>query len=96
MTRWRVVYKHWEYQSFCFLQLVPDTQVVAPVYPIPPHCPHLAAVPEDGGGAAEAVGLTGHAFLVEDGFTGAAEDGTGGDGALVVVTGAAEDCAGGA
>lgn len=57
--------------------------MVGPLNPIPPHCPHLAAVPETGADGAE-VGLTGHAFLVEDG--------AGAVGALVVVTtGAAED-----
>jgi len=27
------------------VHVVPATQVVGPVYPIPPHCPHLATVP---------------------------------------------------
>ena len=25
--------------------MVPDTQTVGPVYPIPPHCPYLTCVP---------------------------------------------------
>ena len=27
------------------MQVDPEAQVVGPVYPVPPHCPHLATVP---------------------------------------------------
>lgn len=30
---------HCEYQSFWYVQTYPDTQVVAPVHPVPPHWP---------------------------------------------------------
>lgn len=34
-------YKHWEYQSFWYLQVEPETHLVGPSYPIPPQRPHL-------------------------------------------------------
>jgi len=30
---------HWAYQGFWVLQQLPATQLVGPLYPIPPHCP---------------------------------------------------------
>lgn len=42
-------YKHWEYHWLLNVQVEPATQVVGPVHPVPPHCPHLAAVPPVGG-----------------------------------------------
>ena len=30
---------HWEYQSFCFWQVYPETQVESPEKPWPPHWP---------------------------------------------------------
>lgn len=27
------------------MQVLPEAQVVGPVYPVPPHCPHFATVP---------------------------------------------------
>lgn len=29
--------RHCEYQSFCFTQVLPEVQQVAPVQPLPPH-----------------------------------------------------------
>ena len=39
-------YKHCEYHAFEYLHVEPETQHVGPVYPVPPHWPHLAAQPE--------------------------------------------------
>ena len=33
--------RHWLYQSFWYAQWLPETQVVAPVQPMPPHCPQV-------------------------------------------------------
>ena len=33
---------HCEYQSFTYLQLLPDAHDFDPVYPLPPHCPQTA------------------------------------------------------
>ncbi len=33
--------RHWLYQSFWYTQWLPETQVVAPVQPMPPHCPQV-------------------------------------------------------
>jgi hypothetical protein len=33
----RALYRHCEYQSFCFWQVVPQVQVLHPVKPLPPH-----------------------------------------------------------
>src|SRR5690554_4257728 len=43
-------YKHWEYHGFENLQVVPETQAVRPVHPIPPHCPQRGEVPPLVGG----------------------------------------------
>lgn len=37
--------RHCEYQSLEYLQVEPQMHVVEPVYPIPPHCPHIATPP---------------------------------------------------
>ena len=37
-------YRHWEYQSFEYLQVYGDAQVLQPEYPMPPHCDHCEAV----------------------------------------------------
>ena len=37
--------RHCEYQSLEYVQVELQTQVVEPVYPIPPHCPHIATPP---------------------------------------------------
>lgn len=29
--------RHWEYQSFCFTQALPEVQQVGPLQPLPPH-----------------------------------------------------------
>lgn len=33
--------RHWEYQSFCLVQVDPEAQQVAPFHPLPPHWPLL-------------------------------------------------------
>lgn len=38
------LYKHCQYQSFCFWHVDPAAHVFGPFQLMPPHCPHLAAV----------------------------------------------------
>lgn len=44
-----MVYRHWEYHALEYVQVDPEAHVVGPVYPVPPHCPHLAMVPVEAG-----------------------------------------------
>ena len=37
-------YRHCEYHWLVTVQVEPDSQVVPPVHPVPPHCPYLATV----------------------------------------------------
>lgn len=52
-----------------FVQVLPATQAVGPLYPIPPHCPYLATVPPVGGVVGWEVGVT-TAVEVGDGWVG--------------------------
>ena len=36
-------YRHWEYHSFCLVQVYGLAHVVAPVQPLPPHCANWGA-----------------------------------------------------
>jgi hypothetical protein len=42
---WLQLHRHCEYQGFEYLHVDPATQVVGPLYPWPPHCPHFGTVP---------------------------------------------------
>jgi hypothetical protein len=78
-----LLYTHCQNHSFCSRQ-VPSAQVVAPVQPMPPHCPHMLAPPPEAGGGVEGSegtgAATGASEAVVEGATGDSEEGSGEEG----------------